>query len=40
VVPFEYPLFSRSSGVLVRAGDGRVDADIPGDQPSGVGVGL
>jgi hypothetical protein len=29
----QIPPFRRPSGVLVRPGDGRVHADIPGDQP-------
>lgn len=36
VVPAEHPLFTRSSGVLVRAGDRGVDTDIPGDLPGRV----
>lgn len=32
--------FSGAGGMLVCAGDGGVDADVPGDQPVGVGPGL
>src|SRR4029453_1021091 len=34
------PPFAGASGVLVGAGDGGVHADLPGDQPLGVGLSL
>ena len=34
------PPFAGPGGVLMGTGDGGVDADLPGDQPLGVGLGL